>query len=130
MPLGVAADADRLQPWERIASICIGAGVCAGALWWLKRSPGSRVQLDLTHRSLHLMRRGILGRQARQIPFDQLASAEVERGEDSEGGKVWRPAVRLRNGELVLLSQLWSHDEGGVRTAVATVAEICRLPSG
>jgi hypothetical protein len=130
MPLGLATDADRLQLWERLASIGIGAGVCAGALWCLERSPGTDVQLDLTHRSLRLVRRGIFGRQVRQISLDQLESAEVERGEDSEGGKVWRPAVRLRDGEFVLLSQLWSHDEGGVRTAVATVAEICRVPSG
>ncbi len=130
MPLGLAGDADRLQPWERIASICIGLGVCAGALWWLERSPGTEVQLDLTRRSLRLVRRRRFGRQVRQLSFDQLESAEVERGEDSVGGTAWRPAVRLRDGDLVLLSQLWSQDEGEVRTAIATLAESCRLPSG
>jgi hypothetical protein len=77
MPLGLAVDADRLRLWERIASIGIGAGVCAGALWWLERSPGTEVQLDLTHRSLRLVRRGIFGRVVRQIPFDQLEGALV-----------------------------------------------------
>jgi hypothetical protein len=128
MPLGLAVDADRLQLWERIASIGIGAGVCAGALWWLERSPGTEVQLDLTHRSLRLVRRGIFGRFVRQIPFDQLERALVEQGDDSDGGTVYRPAVRLRGGDVVPLSVLWSHDEPGVRTAVATVAELCRLP--
>lgn len=128
MPLGLATNADELQPWERLASVAIGSGVCAGALWWLARSPGTEVQLDLVQRSLRLMRRGLLGRQVRQLSFDQLESAMVEQGEDSDGGTVWRPAVRLRSGEVVLLSELWSHDEPGVRTAVATVAEACRLP--
>jgi hypothetical protein len=128
MPLGLATDAARLQPWERIASICIGLGVCAGALWWLERSPGTEVQLDLTHRSLRLVRRGIFGREVRQISLDQLESALVEQGEDSEGGKVYRPAVRLRDREVVSLSRLWSHDEPGVRTTVAAVAELCQLP--
>lgn len=128
MPLGLAIDADRLQLWERIASIGIGVGVCAGALWWLERSPGTEVQLDLTRRSLRLVRRGIRGRQVRQISFDQMESAVVEQGDDSEGGRVYRPAVRLCDREVVLLSKLWSHDELGVRTTVATVAEICQLP--
>jgi hypothetical protein len=130
MPLGLATDVARLQSWERVASICIGVGVCAGALWWLERSPGTEVQLDLTHRSLRLVRRGIFGREVRRISLDQVESALVEQGEDSDGGKVWRPAVRLRDGEFVLLSQLWSHDEGGIRSAVAAFSEICRLPSG
>jgi hypothetical protein len=128
MPLGLAVDADRLRLWERIASIGIGAGVCAGALWWLERSPGTEVQLDLTHRSLRLVRRGIFGRVVRQIPFDQLEGALVEHGDDSDGGRVYRPAVRVRSGEVVSLSMLWSHDEAGVRNTVAAVAEICRLP--
>jgi hypothetical protein len=128
MPLGLAIDSDRLELWERMASIGIGVGVCAGALWWLERSPGTEVQLDLTHRFLRLVRRGIFGRAVRQIPFDQLEGALVEQGDDSEGGRVYRPAVRLRGGEVVSLSKLWSHDEPGVRTTVAAVAEICRLP--
>jgi hypothetical protein len=64
----------------------------------------------------------------RQISFDQLESALVEHGADSEGGRVYRPAVRLRDREVVSLSKLWSHHEPGVRSTVATVAEICRLP--
>jgi hypothetical protein len=130
MALGLAENAGELEPWERLAATGIGLGVCAGALWWLARSPGTSVQLDLTRRSLRLARWGILGRQVRELPFDQVVSTSVEESEDSDGGRVWRPAVRLRSGEVLLLSELWSHDEPGVRAAVATVAEICRLPSG
>lgn len=127
MPLGLARNAGELEPWERIASVALGLSVCAGAVWWLAKNPASKVHLDLTRRSLRLVRWGLVGRQVRQLTFDKLEGTLVEHGEDSEGGRIWRPAVRLRSGEIVLLSELWSHDEADVRTAVATVAEVCRL---
>ncbi len=129
MPLGLATNADELEPWERLASIALGFCVCAGALPWLARSPGTEVQLDRTHRVLRIVRWGLRGRGVRALAFDQLESAFTEVGEDSEGGAVWRPAVRLRSGGVLLLSELWSHDEATVRSVVATVAEACRLPS-
>jgi hypothetical protein len=129
LPLGLAQNAGDLKLWERLASGGIGLGVCAGALWWLARSPGTRVRLDLTRRSLHLIRWSILGPEVREVPFDELAGTKVEESEDSDGGKVWRPAVRLLGGDVLPLSQLWSHDERDVRETVATVAELCRLPA-
>jgi hypothetical protein len=77
---------------------------------------------------LLLVRFGLSGRQIGSLSFDELERAEVDRGTDSDGGTVWRPAVRLRRGQLVLLSQLWSHDQAGVEEAVSVVAEACRLP--
>ncbi len=127
MSLGLAQNADELKPWERLAAGAVGLGVCAGGLWWLAQNPGSKVELDLTRRSLRLVRWGILGREVRQLSFDQLESAVVVDGDDGDGGKVWRPAVRLRDGGVLLLSLLWSHDEPGIRSAVATVTEVCRL---
>jgi hypothetical protein len=129
MPLGLAANAGDLQPWERLASVAIGLGVSAGALWWLGRSPGTQMQLDLTHRRLQLVRLGLSGRQVRWLSFDDLERVEVEQGTDSEGGAVWRPAVRLRSGQPVLLSELWSHGRAEVEEVVSVVAEACRLPS-
>jgi hypothetical protein len=129
MPLGLASNAGDLEPWERLASFGIGLGGCVGALWWLGRNPATHGLLDLTGRRLRLVRSGLLGRQVRWLSFDDLQSVEVEQGTDSEGGTVWRPAVRLRNGELLLLSELWSHDEAGVKEVVSVVAEACRLES-
>jgi hypothetical protein len=129
MPLGLATNAKNLEPWERLASILVGIGVSTGALWWLARSPASQVQLDLTRRRLRMVRLGISGRLVRQLSFDDLSNVEVEEGSDDEGGLVWRPALRLRSGELVLLSELWSHDQAGVRAGMAVVAEACGLPS-
>jgi hypothetical protein len=129
MPLGLATNAKSLEPWERLASILVGIGVSTGALWWLARSPASQVQLDLTRRRLRMVRLGISGRLVLQLSFNDLSNVEVEEGSDDEGGPVWRPALRLRSGELVLLSELWSHDQAGVRAGMAVVAEACGLPS-
>jgi hypothetical protein len=128
MPLGLATNAADLEPWERFACVGVGFGVSAGALWWLARSPATRVQLDLTRRRLQLVRSGLSGRRVQLLSFDEIESAEVEQGTDSDGGTVWRPAVRLQGGQLVLLSELWSHDRAGVEESVSVVAEACRLP--
>ena len=129
MPLGLATNAGDLEPWERLASIGVGVGGSIGALWWLARSPATQVQLDLTRRRLRLVRFGLSGRLVRQLSFDDLARVEVEQGTDDEGGLVWRPAVRLQSGELVLLSGLWSHDQAGVAEGMAVLAAACGLPA-
>jgi hypothetical protein len=129
MPLGLAINAGDLTSWERLASIGLGVGVIAGALWWLGRSPATHVRLDLRRRHLELVRFGLSGRQVRQLSFDDLEGVEVEEGTDDEGGSVWRPVLRLRSGQLALLSELWSHDQAAVEEVVAVVAEACRLPT-
>jgi len=128
MPLGLATNAGELQPWERLASLGIGVGVSAGALWWLAQNPRTEVRLDLTRRLLTLVRLGVLGRRERQHSFTELEAVELVQGKDSDGDPIWRPAARLRSGELVLLSQLWSHDEPAVRACVGAVADSCRVP--
>jgi hypothetical protein len=129
MPLGLATNAGDLEPWEALVSIGLGIGVSAGALWWLARNPATQVQLDLTRRHMRLVRFGLMGRLVRQLSFHDLASAESEQGTDDEGGLIWRPFVRLRSGERVLLSELWSHDQVGVEQTRAVVAEACGLRS-
>ena len=128
MPLGLATNADNLELWERLASLGIGVGVSLGALWWLARNPKTHVQLDLTRCHVQLVRMGLSGRHLRRLSFDDLEAAEVEQGSDSEGGAIWRPVVRLRNGHRVLLSELWSHDQAGVAEGVAVVAAACGVP--
>lgn len=86
MPLGLATNAGDLETWERLASIGLGLGVIAGALWWVWQSPATQVQLDLTRRRLRLVRLGLSGRQARQLSFEDVERVEVEQGTDSEGG--------------------------------------------
>jgi hypothetical protein len=128
MPLGLATDAGELEPWERLASLAIGVGVAAGALWWLGQNPATEIRLDLTRRLLTLMRSGVLGRREQRISFTDLESVELVEGKDSDGDPIWRPAARLRSGEMVLLSHLWSHDEPAVRAGAGAVADACRVP--
>jgi hypothetical protein len=127
-PLGLAVNADEMAPSGRLTSLAIGFGVSAGALWWLAQNPATKVQLDLTRRLLTLVRSGLLGRQVRRLSFNELAAVELVQGSDSNGDPIWRPAVRLQSGEVVLLSQLWNHDKKGVLAGAAAVAESCRLP--
>ena len=129
MPLGLATNADDLELWERLASLGIGMGVSIGAVWWLARNPKTHVLLDLSRRQVQLVRMGLSGRHVRRLSFDELDVAEVEQGSDSEGGPIWRPVVRLRDGQRVLLSELWSHDRAGVTEGVAAVAAACGLPN-
>jgi hypothetical protein len=129
MPLGLATNADDLELWEWLASLGIGVSVSIGALWWLARNPKTLVQLDLTRRQVQLVRIGLTGRHVRRLSFDDLVAAEVEQGGDSDGGAIWRPAVRLRDGQHVLLSELWSHDRAEIAEGVAVLAGACGLPA-
>jgi hypothetical protein len=128
-PLGLARDADRLRPWEWTAVLVIGLGVASGALWWLRRSPASRIIIDRGRRRLRLVRTGIGGRRAEELAFEDLSAVAIERGEDDDGGVVSRPIARLRNGATLHLSMLWSHDQEGVAAAAAEVARMCGLPA-
>jgi hypothetical protein len=129
MPLGLATNANDLEPWERLASLGIGMGVSIGAVWWLARNPKTHVRLDLARRHVQVVRIGLSGRHVRQVSFDDLEIDEVQEGSDSDGGLIWRPVVRLRDGQRVLLSELWSHDRAGVAEGVAVVATACGLPT-
>jgi hypothetical protein len=127
MPLGLASNAAELEPWERAASGAIGLGVGAGAIWWLARSLATRAELDLTRRRLTLVRLGLPGRRVVRLELSEITGVDAEQGKDSDGDATWRPVLRLRSGERMALSELWSHDEKEVREAVATVAGACRL---
>jgi len=128
MALGLATNAAELTALERLAVTVVGVGGSAGALWWLGQSRGSRVHIDLAKRRVHLVRFGITGRETRSFAFDDLERSEVEEGTDSESGVIWRPAMRLRTGELVLLSELWTHDRAGAVEGVREFATVCQVP--
>ena len=65
-PLGLANDSDRLQRWGRVASIAVGLGVSTGALWWLRRSPATRIVLEPGRRRMQLIRLGLTGRKVEE----------------------------------------------------------------
>jgi hypothetical protein len=123
MPLGLATNAAELQPWERLASFGIGLGVAGGAILWLRHSPGTRTELDLTRRRLRVVRFGLAARRPRELAFGEVESFQVEEQMDDDGNPVWRPAVLLRNGVRVGLSELWSHDHLGIDEAARIMSE-------
>jgi hypothetical protein len=127
MPLGLATNARVLTAWQRLASVAIGMLGGAGILWWLGMNPATRVQIDPGSRELRIRRLGLMGRHTRALRFAELEYVGVQGGQDSDGGAVWRPFVRLRSGEVVLLSRIWNHDRPGAEKAIAVVAEACGL---
>ena len=129
MPLGLATNAADLQPWERLASFGIGLGVTGGAIWWLRHSPGTRTELDLTRRRLCVVRYGIAGNRRRQLTFGEVRSFQVKQEVDDDGNSVWQPAALPRNGETIALSELWSHDRLGIAEAATVMSRACDLPS-
>jgi hypothetical protein len=56
--LGLAKNAADFGWPFRLLSIGIGAGVVAGAVWWIWRSPGSRIDLDRARASIRMTRTG------------------------------------------------------------------------
>lgn len=125
MPLGVAYDSGDLAPWERVACVALGLAVGAGGIWWLNRSIATRAELDLTHQRLTLVRLGLSGRRVVRLQLSDIAGVEAERGTDGDGGAIWRAMLRLRDGQRIALSELWSHDEKEVKQAVAILAQAC-----
>lgn len=128
MPLGLATNAGELEPWERLTALVVGVSVSAGALWYLARCPATMVQLDLTHRLLTLVRTGLNGRRVRQLHFTELTSVELAQSKDSDGDPMWRAVLRLGSGEVVPVSELWSHDQRQVVSSATLLAGSCRLP--
>jgi hypothetical protein len=113
---------------ERLAALTVGIGVFAGAIWYLTRCSATVVQLDMTQRQLTLTRTGLSGRHIRKISFAELTSVELVESKDTDGDPIWRPAVRLGNGETLLISELWSHDRKEILAGAAALAQSCRLP--
>ncbi len=128
LPLGLASNVSSLEPWERMASLAVGAMVAAGGVWWLVQNPASRVEVDVAQRQVRLTQRGLSGRRTQHVAFDDIATVQIEYSRDSDGDPVCRAALSLRSGDTVRLSALWSHDTEGVGAAVAAVAEATGAP--
>jgi hypothetical protein len=127
MPLGLATNARILPAWQRLMSVAIGVLGGGGTMWWLAMNPSTRVEIDAAGRQMRLRLLGLSGRRTRTVSFSELEYVGVQGGQDSDGGAVWRPLIRLRGGEIVLLSRLWSHDRSGAEKVAAAVADECGL---
>lgn len=127
LTIGMSLPFGAIGPGARAVMLPGGIGVVAGAVWWLRRTPGTQIEIDSKRQRLRLVRTGLGGRKVRDLALSELAATDVERGEDSDGGLVVRPMLHLRSGERLPMSLLWIHDTAGVAQAIAAVTRACRL---
>ena len=126
-PLGLATNAGDLPPWGRLASVAMGLSLIGGGAWTLLRAPYSRVRLDVAGRCGAVIRAGVAGRSVQRFDFAAVAEVDVEATEDDEGHPIYRPVLRLQNGDRLPLSLLWQHHRPAALAATTVVAKALDL---
>ena len=121
-PLGLATNAADVSLGVRIVIFSFGTIAVGVGLWVWKRSPLSRVHVNVTDRYVLVTRWGLTGREEIRVDFAEVHRLELESDKDSEGDPVFRPLVRLRNNATVLLSLLHVHDRTQVERVIQEVA--------
>jgi hypothetical protein len=120
--LGLATNAAELSFGVRTVIFVLGTIGVGTGVWVWKRSPLSRVQVNVSDRYILINRWGITGRETTRVNFADVLAVELETGTDSEGDSVYRPILRLRNQAPVLLSLLHVHDRAQVERVVREIA--------
>lgn len=118
---GVFTNATDLGFGTRVTIFALGATGVAVGLWNWKRSPLSRVQVNVRDRYVLVSRWGLIGRQNIRVDFSDVAALELETTSDSEGDPVFRPVLRLRSGATVLLSLIHVHDRAEIERVLREV---------
>lgn len=119
--LGLFGSGD-MPTWQALLAAGMGlVGVGVG-LWLAWNAPLSTVAIDAATRTLHLTQHGLFGRRVRLVPVATIADVIVQHRADDDGDVMARPALVLKDGEVVPLSALWRHDPDGM----ARVAERVR----
>jgi hypothetical protein len=120
--LGLFTNAADLSFGIRTAIFVLGTiGICAGGWVW-KRSPLSRVQVNVSERYILINRWGLTGRERTRVDFADVQAVEVETSTDSEGDPVYRPILRLHNKAPVFLSLLHVHDRAQLERVIQEIA--------
>ena len=97
----------------------IGLSHIAGGAFMLWKEPGSVVEVDRLAGRLRVTRWGLFGRKVEDRPSDAVTGAEVEVGEHSEGGAIYRPTLVLHSGERAPVSMFWYQQEAPSSQVVA-----------
>ena len=108
-------------PAMMAAGAIIGLGNIAGGLYMIRREPGSRIDIDAGAGTVSVLRWGIAGRKRSSFPLGDLAGADVETTEHTDGGTVYRPRLRLTASRDVPVSLLWYQREAPSREVVSRV---------
>jgi len=120
--LDLATNAAELSFGVRTVIFVLGTIGVGTGVWVWKRSPLSRVQVNVSDRYILINRWGITGRERTPVNFADVLAVELETGTDSEGDPVYRPILRLRNQAPVLLSLLHVHDRAQVERVIREIA--------
>ncbi len=108
--LGTFSSQAPLAALARMPGVVMGGiGIVAG-IWFLARSPATTVRVDVTRREIVIDTRGVRGRASTRVPWDDIASVDLEHGGDEEGNAVYRPRLTTADAAVVLLSALHTHD--------------------
>jgi hypothetical protein len=104
----------------------IGLGNIAGGLSMLKREPASRIEFDAAAGTLRVVRWGFMGRRESSFPVSERASVDVETTEHTDGGKVYRPRLRLAASRAVPVSLFWYQSAAASRAAAEHIERFIR----
>ncbi len=107
--LAVSADAGSVVAMERLAGATAGFVSLIVGAWVCWRSPRTHAVLDLASGLGRIERLGIGVRESIEFPLAVVDSVVLDHAKDDEGGDIYRPALRLRDGRQVLLSPVWQH---------------------
>ncbi len=87
--------------------LAIGAG-----LYFIYRSPASRVVIKTSEGSITISRRGLLRRQQERYDLSTIHSVYLVQKEDIDGDPVFSIRIQLQDGREVPLTLLWIHARG------------------
>jgi hypothetical protein len=79
-------------------------GVAAG-LYVIVDAPRSTAFCDFQSHVFTVHQKGLFRRQTSTIPFDEIQAVFAEQSEDTDGGEIHRPALRLVDGRVVPISR-------------------------
>lgn len=113
--VGGFTDYDQVPRYALVFSFVMGAIGIAVGVWQISAHPFSKVIIDKRFATVILTRVGLRGKNASVYNFFEIRDFFVTEGEDDEGGKLWRLALRLENGETVELSKVWERNESECR---------------
>jgi hypothetical protein len=85
----------------------IGLGNITGGLYMVKREPASIVEIEKTSGEVRVCRWYPFGKRQRAYSVSAITGVEVEIGEHSEGGSVYRPRLCFGKAEFVPVSMFW-----------------------
>lgn len=125
-PLGMAADAGTLRAWERVLAASMGIVALVAGVWVCWRAPRTHAVLDLSAGTGRVERLGIGLRETIEFPLEGVEAVLLDHDHDDEGGDVYRPALRMRDGRTVLLSPVWM--QHGAQDAVQALAQALERP--